>query len=85
MWHGFGDAERYRAKAETLAGHCADAGRDPADITHVWGIPEGRIDAAEELVAAGATVLTVSVGGGDDADYDLTTVKAVLDWAGRRR
>ena len=30
MWHGFGDAERYRAKAEILAGHCADVGRDPS-------------------------------------------------------
>ena len=85
MWHGFGDVERYRAKAEILAGHCAAVGRDPADVTHVWGIPDGRIEAAEALVEAGARVLTVSAGGGDDADYDLTTVKRVLDWAGRLR
>ena len=85
LWHGFGDVERYKAKAEILAGHCAAEGRDPGDIAHVWGIPDGRIEAAEALVGAGATVLTVSTGGGDDADYDLTTVKRVLDWAGKLR
>ena len=85
MWHGFGDVERYRAKAAILAEHCAAVGRDPADVTHVWGIQEGRIEAAEALVAAGATVLTVGVGGGEDADYDLTTVRRVLDWAGKLR
>ena len=30
MWHGFGDADRYRQKATILAGHCAAVGRDPA-------------------------------------------------------
>ena len=53
MWHGFGDVERYRAKAEILAGHCADVGRDAAEVTHVWGIPDGRIEAAEALAEAG--------------------------------
>ena len=85
MWHGFGDADRYRHKAEVLAGHCADVGRDPAEITRVWAVAEGRIETAEALVEAGVDVLTVSVGGGDDADYDLATVKAVLDWRDKQR
>jgi probable F420-dependent oxidoreductase len=85
MWHGFGDADRYRAKAEVLAGHCAKAGRDPGEISRVWGVGEGRIEAAEALVEAGVDVLTVSVGGNDDGGYDLTRVKALLDWRDRQR
>ena len=85
MWHGFGDADRYRHKAQVLAGHCADIGRDPAEIKRVWGVGEGGIEAADELADAGVEVLTVSVGGGSDADYDLTEVKAVLDWRDKRR
>jgi F420-dependent oxidoreductase-like protein len=33
IWHtGFGDLERYKHLLEVLDGHCADVGRDPADI-----------------------------------------------------
>jgi probable F420-dependent oxidoreductase len=84
MWHGFGDADRYRHKATVLAGHCADAGRDPAAIKHVWGVGEGRIEAAEALAEAGADMLTVSVGE-PDGGYDLAPVKALLAWRDRQR
>jgi alkanesulfonate monooxygenase SsuD/methylene tetrahydromethanopterin reductase-like flavin-dependent oxidoreductase (luciferase family) len=84
LWHGFGDLDRYRAKRETLAGHCAAIGRDADDIVHSWGIPQGRLEDAEALADAGVRLLTVSVGGGDDADYDLTTVKRVLAWRDER-
>ena len=80
MWHGFGDAERYAHKAEVLAGHCAKVGRDPEDITHVWGVPEGKVEAAEALHAAGVGVLTISVGGGDDGRYDLGPLRELLAW-----
>jgi F420-dependent oxidoreductase-like protein len=33
IWHtSFGDADEYRHKLDVLAGHCADVGRDPADV-----------------------------------------------------
>jgi alkanesulfonate monooxygenase SsuD/methylene tetrahydromethanopterin reductase-like flavin-dependent oxidoreductase (luciferase family) len=33
IWHtGYGDLEEYRHKLDVLAGHCADVGRDPADV-----------------------------------------------------
>jgi F420-dependent oxidoreductase-like protein len=33
IWHtGLGDEDAYRHKLDVLAGHCADVGRDPADI-----------------------------------------------------
>ena len=39
MWHSFGDAETYRHKNEILLEHCADVGRDPAEIERTWGVP----------------------------------------------
>jgi alkanesulfonate monooxygenase SsuD/methylene tetrahydromethanopterin reductase-like flavin-dependent oxidoreductase (luciferase family) len=80
MWHGFGDAERYRHKAEVLAGHCAEVGRSPEEIIRVWGVPAGRIEAAEELRAAGVTHFTLGVGGGPDARYDLGPVRELVAW-----
>jgi F420-dependent oxidoreductase-like protein len=32
MWNGFGDVPTIERKLEILAGHCADVGRDPAEI-----------------------------------------------------
>jgi F420-dependent oxidoreductase-like protein len=32
MWNGFGDVPMIERKLEILAGHCADVGRDPAEI-----------------------------------------------------
>jgi probable F420-dependent oxidoreductase len=77
MWHGFGDAERYAAKSEVLADHCAAAGRDPGDITRVWSVPDARVEAAEALHAAGVGVLTTSVSG---PGYDLGHVRELLQW-----
>src|SRR5699024_5857611 len=32
IWHSFVDVETYRHKSAVLAAHCADVGRDPAEI-----------------------------------------------------
>jgi probable F420-dependent oxidoreductase len=77
MWHGFGDADRYKAKSEVLAGHCAAVGRDPDSITRVWGVAGGSLDSADALRAAGVGVLTTSVSG---PDYDLGPVRKLLAW-----
>jgi F420-dependent oxidoreductase-like protein len=48
MWHGFGTPEQMAHKLDVLRKHCADVGRDPAEITPFsgrWAII--RRDAAE--------------------------------------
>jgi probable F420-dependent oxidoreductase len=83
MWHGFGDADRYRHKAEVLAGHCAAVGRDPGEITRVWAVPEGSPEAADALREAGVTHFTVGVGG-DGHGYDLEPLRALVEWRDRQ-
>jgi probable F420-dependent oxidoreductase len=78
LWHGFGDAERYNAKAEILAGHCAKVGRDPAEITRVWGVQDGKVEIAEGLRAAGVTHFTVGIGG--ETGYDLGPLRELIAW-----
>lgn len=79
IWHSFSDIETFNRKQEILAGHCADVGRDPAEIERSVGVPEG--DPAEvgpALVEAGATLFTVGVDGA--GGYDLTQLKSWLRW-----
>ena len=78
LWHSFSDLETFVRKQEILAAHCADLGRDPAEIERSVGVPKG--DPAEvgpPLVEAGASLFTVGVGG---PDYDLSDVKRWVDW-----
>jgi probable F420-dependent oxidoreductase len=83
LWHGFGDIDTYRHKAEVLAGHCADVGRDPGDIEHVIGVPRDEIESrAEALVDAGVTFLTTGIGG-DGTGYDLGPVRELLQFRDR--
>jgi probable F420-dependent oxidoreductase len=84
MWHGFGDAERFRHKDEVLRRHCADVGRDPDEIERTWGVPGGDVDQAERLVDAGVNHLTVSVDGHGDR-YDMEPARRVLAWRDRQR
>ena len=84
LWHSFGDAETYARKAEILAGHCADAGRDPGEIERVWGVSADDVaGSAEPLHAAGVTFLTVGVGG-DGNGYDLGAVRELVQWRDAR-
>src|SRR5215203_1889772 len=79
MWHGFGDAERYRHKASVLAEHCAAVGRDPGEIAHVWGVPADELELAEPLRAAGVTHFTIGIGG-DGRGYDLGPLRELVQW-----
>jgi probable F420-dependent oxidoreductase len=84
LWHSFGDAETYAHKAEVLAGHCRDVGRDPTEIEHIFGVPADDVeDRAEALTAAGVTFLTVGIGG-DGTKYDLGPVRELMQWRGAR-
>ncbi|GAB2909232.1 LLM class F420-dependent oxidoreductase [Rhodococcus aerolatus] len=81
VWHCFADLETLRRKSEILAGHCADVGRDPATIARSVAFPKEGAAAAEELVAAGASLFTVGTGG---PDYDLDEVAAAVRWRDSR-
>ena len=61
-----------------LSRHCADVGRDPAEIQRSVGAPNGEpAGSAAPLLAAGATLFTVGLGG---PDYDLTQLKSWIAW-----
>lgn len=92
MWHGFTTVDTYPNKAEVLARHCADAGRDPADIERSAGVEDNSgvrrgegMDAllanADALANLGVTLLTVGVNG---PDYDLAGAQALCRWRDNR-
>jgi alkanesulfonate monooxygenase SsuD/methylene tetrahydromethanopterin reductase-like flavin-dependent oxidoreductase (luciferase family) len=77
IWHGFGDVATVERKVAILRQHCADVGRDPAEIeisTGVGGDPER---AGPALLALGTTLFTVSAGG---PDFDMTELRRWLAW-----
>jgi probable F420-dependent oxidoreductase len=78
LWHSFSDLDTLRRKSEVLAQHCADIGRDPAEIEHSVGTSDG--DPAESgpaLIAAGATLFTVGTTG---PEHDFGKLKQWLAW-----
>jgi probable F420-dependent oxidoreductase len=83
MWHSFGDADTYHTKNEILLGHCADVGRDPAEIERTWGVHAGGTEHADELADAGVQHLILGVGG-DGEGYDLGGLRELVAWRDRR-
>jgi probable F420-dependent oxidoreductase len=79
MWHSFGDLEVYERKSAVLADHCAAVGRDPSEITPVWGIRGASLEIAEGLYRAGVGVFTTGIGG-KDGRYDLGPLRELLAW-----
>ena len=78
IWHSFGDVDTLVRKNAILDGHCADVGRDPAEIERSIGVRQApRARSPTRLVAAGATLFTVGVGG---PDYDLALLKEWIAW-----
>jgi probable F420-dependent oxidoreductase len=83
LWHGFGDADVYRRKAEILARHCAEIGRDPAEIERTWGVHDEVIAHADALLEAGVSHFVVGIGGDGDG-YDLGPLRELIAWRDAR-
>lgn len=77
IWHGFGDAEVVERKTRILDGHCADVGRDPAEIERSVGVQGDPAETGQRLVDLGVTLFTVGTGG---PDLDLSTVRRWVQW-----
>ena len=85
IWHTFADFEALERKSAILAQHCADVGRDPADIERSVGF-DRRLGPIEEvgprLRDLGVSLFTVGVGG---PVYDLSRLREVIEWRDRQR
>jgi hypothetical protein len=75
--------EVLKTKSAILDEHGAAVGRDTAALVERSVKAEGPPQASgDALVAAGATLFTI---GQDGPDYDLSEVKAWIDWRDERR
>jgi probable F420-dependent oxidoreductase len=83
IWHGFGDPEVVERKVRILRQHCADVGRDPAEIEVSTGVGgRGGLNTPPEelggkLRELGVSLFTVGVGG---PDYDLSRLRQWITW-----
>jgi len=77
IWHSFGDPETVERKVAILGQHCADVGRDPADIEVSVGVSGSPDELGPKLRSVGASLFTVGVGG---PDYDLSDLRKWIAW-----
>lgn len=86
LWHTFTNGAELDHKLRVLQKHCADVGRDFAEIEVSAGAggrgrdgrePEAPEVEGEALVQQGVTLITVGVGG---PDYDLDRVAKYVAW-----
>jgi probable F420-dependent oxidoreductase len=78
IWHSFGDAATIEHKLGVLRGHCADVGRDAAEIEVSAGAPKGDpATGGAEMRAKGVSLFTVGVGG---PKPDLGQLRHWLAW-----
>ncbi len=88
IWHGFGEPDVIRHKCEVIDRHCADVGRDPAEIERSILLNEEEIphDPAEvdarlaEFVDAGATLIIFGASG---PDFPLDGLERLVAWRDR--
>ncbi|MFJ8819914.1 LLM class F420-dependent oxidoreductase [Amycolatopsis thermoflava] len=77
IWHGFGDPETVERKVGILKQHCADVGRDAAEIEISTGVQGEPDELGPKLRGLGVSLFTVGVGG---PDYDLGLLKKWISW-----
>jgi probable F420-dependent oxidoreductase len=77
IWHTFGDPEVVERKIGILRRHCADVGRDPAEIEISAGTFSRPDEVGPALRALGVSLFTLEVGG---PDYDLSALREWIGW-----
>ena len=82
IWHGFGNPDVIRHKNQVLDKHCADVGRDPAEIERSCGAKPKEPTLGDEFVDAGSTFITLGFDG--DGGYDMSPVADWLAWRDER-
>jgi probable F420-dependent oxidoreductase len=82
IWHGFGQPDVIRYKNQVLDSHCADIGRDPSEIQRSCGAGPTRVELGDQLVEAGATMVTLGFDG--TTGYDMSPVADWLAWRDER-
>ena len=82
IWHGFGQPDVIRHKNQVLDRHCADIGRDPAEIQRSSGVSPARVELGDQLVTAGATMVTLAFDG--NSGFDFSQVAEWLAWRDER-
>lgn len=82
IWHGFGQPDVIRHKNRVLDRHCEEVGRDPGEIERSSGSNAKRLELADELVQAGATMITLGFDG--RTGYDLAPVADWIAWRDQR-
>ncbi len=81
IWHTFAEGDVFARKARALDAHCAEIGRNPADIERsvlVAGDPE---TVGEPLRRLGVSLFVLHAGG---PDYDLSPLRRWLSWRDER-
>lgn len=81
IWHGFGDVDVAARKVRILDQHCAEVGRDPAEIERSLGVQGDPEDLGPKLRDLGITMFSIGVGG---PDYDLSQLRAWITWRDRQ-
>ena len=74
IWHSFAEGDVLDHKLEVLRGHCADQGRDPAEI-EISVV--GRAATQQQDLQRGARLFTVSTGG---PKPDLGELREWISW-----
>jgi len=77
IWHSFGDAATIERKVGILRQHCADVGRDPAEIEISAGVEGKPADVGQTLLDLGVTLFTVGTGG---PEYDFGPLREWVSW-----
>lgn len=77
IWHTFAEGELFARKSRILAEHCAEIGRDPAEIERSVLVGGDPTEVGTPLRALGATLFVTIVHG---PDYDLTELGDWIAW-----
>jgi len=77
IWHSFADLDTFRHKTGVLDNWCRELGRDPGEIERSVGVQGKPSELGPDLLAAGASLFTVGLGG---PTYDLSDVRDWVSW-----